>query len=235
MANYQIIDSSLNYFYGQLHNNINRKYIEIIRYINNYNQPGKSLKHDYIVSRCNYSKLKNNKGILFEIHVFGYLYDDKDGFVWKQYNSGRRRFNNVILKDGLKKNSKLDTPIIVILFDNLEKHMVVHDSILVQKRVINGGNLMFLKNFFINFYNRIQHIVRDMVCANIKFSVSNDTNNSLMLLTNNLSLDSVFFNDESFENSMDDLVLLNDKICGKVEVHSNYSFNTFKRLHKNIL
>ena len=58
-----------------------------------------------------------------------------------------------------------------------------------------------------------------MVCANIKFSVSNDTNNSLMLLTNNLSLDSVFFNDDSFENSMDDLVLLNDKICGKVEVH----------------
>ena len=54
----------------------------------------------------------------------------------KQYNSGRRRFNNVILKDGLKKNSKLDTPNIVILFDNLEKYMVVHDSILVQKELL---------------------------------------------------------------------------------------------------
>ena len=133
------------------------------------------------------------------------------------------------------KNSKLDTPIIVILFDDLEKQMVIYDSILVQKKIINNENIIFLKKSFIEFYNRIQHMVADMICGNIKFIISKNDNNSIMLLTNNLSLDSVFFNDSSFKNKTDDLVLLNDKICGKVEVHSNYSFNTFKTLHKNIL
>jgi len=148
---------------------------------------------------------KKMKMVPVEAVMRGYLTGVTDTAIWTRYSKGERTFGDLTLSDGLKKNTKLPTPV----FDPTTKEDA-HDRAIPTEQMIAEGLIM--KELFeevrataTKLFLRGQEIAakRGLILVDTKYEFGTDENGNLVLIDEIHTPDSSrYWQIEGYEESL---------------------------------
>lgn len=140
--------------------------------------------HVLAVPDPNVTVAKRCKPVPVEAVVRGYLTGVTDTAIWTRYSKGERKFGDMELQDGMKKNEKLSEPI----FDPTTKEEK-HDRTLsphemIREGFISADLLHELKRIALALFARGQEIAarRGLILVDTKYEFGLDGNDNLVLI-----------------------------------------------------
>ncbi len=140
--------------------------------------------HVLAVPDPNVTVAKKLKTVPIEAVVRGYLTGVTDTSIWMRYQKGQRRFGELTLEEGLKKNTKLPFPI----FDPTTKEET-HDRALTPGEMIAEGLVTHelfdeVKEIATKLFLRGQEIAakRGLILVDTKYEFGTDENGRLVLI-----------------------------------------------------
>ena len=132
----------------------------------------------------NVTIVKKVKVVPVEAVMRGYLTGVTDTSIWTRYQKGARQFGDLTLPDGLKKNTKLPTPV----FDPTTKEDL-HDRAITTAQMVAEGLiteelLAQIKNTATKLFRRGQEIAakRGLILVDTKYEFGLDENDKLILI-----------------------------------------------------
>jgi len=128
--------------------------------------------------------VKKCKVIPIEMVVRGYITGSTNTSLWTIYNNGERDFGNFVLPDGIKKNQKLDNPVLTPTTKSDE-----HDRPITPKEIVAEGTMSQemwdeMADKAIKIFTRGQEIAlkKGLILVDTKYEFGIDSNGKLMLI-----------------------------------------------------
>lgn len=145
------------------------------------------------------------KMVPVEAVMRGYLTGVTDTSIWTRYQKGERKFGDIVLEDGLKKNTKLPTPV----FDPTTKEDT-HDRAISPEQMIEEGLITKerfeeVKTIATKLFIRGQEVAaeRGLILVDTKYEFGTDEKGNLVLIDEIHTPDSSrYWQMEGYEESL---------------------------------
>lgn len=159
---------------GELLNCINRWWMNRTRHI---------IPNHHIYSSGDYLIAKKCEVIPLEIIVRAYITGSTNTSLWTHYNKGVRNYCGVDFPDGLKKNQKLNSPVITPTTKGEVDELISYSQIL-KSGVVNQNELDFIYNTALKLFQFGSDLVRDkgLILVDTKYEFGRDIDGNIILI-----------------------------------------------------
>lgn len=129
-----------------------------------------------VVKRC--------KVIPIEMIVRGYITGSTNTSLWTLYKNGERDFGNFILPDGMKKNQKLETPVLTPTTKSDGHDRPITPQEIVSEGIMSQEDWDNMADKAIKIFTRGQEIAlkQGLILVDTKYEFGLDENNNLTLI-----------------------------------------------------
>jgi len=127
---------------------------------------------------------KKCKIIPIEMVVRGYITGVTGTSLWTLYNKGQRNFGDFVLPDGMKKNQKLDKPVLTPTTKSSEHDRPLSTADILKEKIVREDLWLKLSETAIRLFQRGQEIAlaRGLILVDTKYEFGLDENGELTLV-----------------------------------------------------
>lgn len=127
---------------------------------------------------------KKCRVIPIEMVVRGYITGSTNTSLWTLYKNGQRDFGNFVLPEGIKKNQKLDTPVLTPTTKSDEHDRPITPKEIVAKGLVSESIWNEMADKALRIFRRGQEIAlsKGLILVDTKYEFGLDENGKLMLI-----------------------------------------------------
>lgn len=127
---------------------------------------------------------KKCKVIPIEMVVRGYITGVTSTSLWTLYNNGQRDFGDFVLPDGMKKNQKLDEPVLTPTTKSEDHDRPLTTADVLKEKIVSKELWEKMKDVALKLFQRGQKIALNngLILVDTKYEFGLDENNELILV-----------------------------------------------------
>ncbi|MFA6520282.1 MAG: phosphoribosylaminoimidazolesuccinocarboxamide synthase [Candidatus Paceibacterota bacterium] len=127
---------------------------------------------------------KKCKVIPIEMVVRGYITGSTNTSLWTIYNNGQRNFGDFTLPEGMKKNQKLDTPVLTPTTKSDEHDRPITSAEIIEENIVSKELWAEMSETALKLFKRGQEVAlsRGLILVDTKYEMGIDENGKLMLI-----------------------------------------------------
>ncbi len=147
------------------------------------NETSHIIPNHYLFHNGKYMFVKKTTPIKLEIVVRGYMTGSTSTSIWPMYQKGERLMYGIQFPDGLKKNQKLDTPIITPTTKGETDYPITREEIISQG-FLNKSQCDFIYNKALHLFEYGQYVAaqKGLILVDTKYEFGFDTNGNIILI-----------------------------------------------------
>ena len=121
--------------------------------------------------------------IPLEIIIRGYITGNTRTSLWTNYNNGVRNYCGLDLPEGLKKNQKLDEPLITPTTKGIKDELISRQEIL-DRKIVSEDELDFIYSKTYELYEFGSYLLREknLILVDTKYEFGRDINGKIILI-----------------------------------------------------
>lgn len=138
----------------------------------------------YVNHYKNYMLVKKCNVIPLEFIVRGYITGSTNTSLWTHYNNGARNYCGIDFPDGLKKNQKLESPVLTpTTKDDVHDELISIEQI-IERGILNKDQLDFIRNKALELYTYGAQVASEsgLILVDTKYEFGIDDDGNIMLI-----------------------------------------------------
>lgn len=149
-----------------------------------FNKTKHIIDNHYINDYKNYMLVKKCRVIPLEFIVRGYITGSTATSLWTHYAKGVRNYCGIDFPDGLKKNQKLDKPVLTPTTKSDEHDELISANEIVNRGILTQDEFNFISEKAINLYTFGQQEAakRGLILVDTKYEFGYDTSGNILLI-----------------------------------------------------